>query len=158
MKLKLQANGKGLRFVKLAYQFHISSMLMTHFLMEAIKAQFLQVKSTLDTFSLWSGQQINKSKSSLVFSPSTSHDLRNGLSAILGIPFTRTIGKYLGTHIDPGRSKHIIYDQVLSAISSRTASWKNKLLSQASRLTLVKFVLSAANIYLVTSIRLPQYI
>ena len=72
--------------------------------------------------------------------------------------FSSRLGKYLGTHIDPGRNKQIVYDQVLSNVQRRTATWKNQLLSQASRFQLIRSVLSSANIYLLTCIRLPNHI
>ena len=116
------------------------------------------MKTILDTFNLWSGQQVNRNKSTLVFSPNTSHDLRMQLSSSLGVNFSSRLGKYLGSHVDPGRNKQIVYEQVLSAIQRRTATWKTQLLSQASRLQLIKSVLSSANIYLLTCILLPDHI
>lgn len=124
--------------------------------MEANHQQFLHVKRTLEKFSLWLGQKINYSKSSLVFSLNTTHEDRVSLSTLIGVHYTRRLGKYLDMIIDPGRNKQTIYDQITTAISVRTASWKERLLSQASTLTLIKSVLSAANIYQLSCIRLPQ--
>ena len=80
------------------------------------------------------------------------------LSRILDIPFAGRLGKYLGTWVDPGRNKSLVYHQILSAIDSRTASWKSKLLSQASRLTLLKSVLAYVNIHILSCFKLPIYV
>lgn len=101
---------------------------------------------------------VNHSKSMLIFSPKTTHGQRKHLSKLLQISFAKKLGKYLGTWVDPGRKKTEIYNQVTDNINHRTASWKVRLLSQSSRLTLVKSVLSASNIYLLSCIRLPQFI
>ena len=106
--------------------------------LEANETQFQVAKSILEEFSLWTRQKINFTKSSLIFSLNTNHELRTSLSRQMGMNFSRRLGKYLGTQIDPGRNKSAIYNQILSAINSRTASWKEKLLSQTSRLTLIK--------------------
>lgn len=52
----------------------------------------------------------------------------------------------------------MIYDQLIDNVSRRTASWKLSLLSQASRLTLIKSVLTASNIHLLSCISLPKQV
>lgn len=90
--------------------------------MEATYCQFQHVKNILEKFNTWSGQKINKSKSTLIFRPNTSHTLRVQLSNSLSVNFSRKLGKNLGTYIDPGRNKQVVYDQILSAIQTRAAN------------------------------------
>ena len=118
------------------------SLIFTEASTEGIKV----VQKVLKEYSDLSGQIINTQKSSFIFSPNVPHADKLRLSRILDIPFAGRLGKYLGTWVDPGRNKSLVYHQVLSAIDSRTASWKSKLLSQGSRLTLLKSVLAAVNI------------
>lgn len=44
--------------------------------MKATTEQFERVKIIIDKFNTWSGQRINHSKSTLIFSPNTDHSLR----------------------------------------------------------------------------------
>ena len=101
---------------------------------EASTAGFSVVSQVLQKYSDLSGQIINFQKSSIIFSPNVPHNDKLRLSRTIDIPFTGRLGKYLGTWVDPGRNKSLIYQHVLNAIDSRTASWKSKLLSQASSL------------------------
>ena len=77
---------------------------------------------------VWTGDQL--SESTIVFSPNVSHQDKLQLSSLMDTSFSGRLGKYLGTWVDPGRDKSLIYQQVLNAIDSRTSSWKSKLLSQ----------------------------
>ena len=128
------------------------------FFMEASSVNFMHVKQLLDCYCRWSGQKINRSKSVLVFSPSTSHEDKTDLAGLFQISFSPKLGKYLGTWIDPGKQRSEVYSQVLNAVSKCTAAWKTQLLSQVSRLMLIKSVLSAANIYQFSCIKFPSYI
>ena len=130
------------------------SLIFTEASTEGIKV----VQKVLKEYSDLSGQIINTQKSSFIFSPNVPHADKLRLSRILDIPFAGRLGKYLGTWVDPGRNKSLVYHQVLSAIDSRTASWKSKLLSQASRLTLLKSVLAAVNIHILSCFKLPIYV
>ena len=125
---------------------------------EASQRGFDVVKDVLHQYCEWSGQVINFQKSSIVFSPNVSHQDKLQLSSSMDIPFSGRLGKYLGTWVDPGRDKSLVYQQVLNAIDSRTSSWKSKLLSQASRLALLKSVLAAVNIHILSCVKLPIYI
>ena len=125
---------------------------------EASSVGFSVVSQVLQKYSDLSGQVINFQKSNIIFSPNVPHADKLHLSWTMNIPFAGRLGKYLGTWVDPGRNKSIIYQHVLNAIDSRTASWKAKLLSQASKLALLKSVLAAVNIHVLSCIKLPQYI
>lgn len=128
------------------------------FFFEANQENVSSVKFGIDKFCHWSGQEINFSKSSIIFSPNVANRQKTMLSQILGVKFSSRLGKYLGAWIDPGRNKSNLYSHALGQIERRTALWQTKLLSQASRLQLIKSVLSSAEIHIMSSIALPQKI
>lgn len=87
---------------------------------------------------------INRSKSSLIFSPNFNHAHRNQYANFFGVHYTDKLGKCLGTCVDPSRNKEQAYLQVTQVIDKGTTSCKAGLLSQASRLTLMRSVLQEA--------------
>lgn len=122
---------------------------------ECSEMSILAVKRVLDTNCSWFGQRINNAKSNIVFSPNVSVTIENQISQFVRVNITERVGKYLGTWIDNGRNKEHIYNEIVDSVQRRISSWKGKLLSQASRLTLVKFVLSSANIHHLSCFKLP---
>ena len=55
-----------------------------------------KVLDILDTYGKCSGQQINRSKTSIFFSKSTSEMLRDHIKVAMGVPEIRQYEKYLG--------------------------------------------------------------
>ncbi|XP_028804845.1 uncharacterized protein LOC114759766 [Neltuma alba] len=90
--------------------------------------------------------------------PTNSIRAKSIWSKYLGFSFESKLGRYLGTWIDSGRGKTQIYSQVLNAVKHRIANWQTKLLSQASRLALIKSVLAAVNIHVFSCIKIPKHI
>ena len=128
------------------------------FFFEANQDSVQLVKSTLTQFCKWSGQDINHSKSNLIFSPNISNRDKLSYSELLGVKFIQRLGKYLGTWVDPGRSKRLIHNHLLETIEKRTSFWQTKLLSQASRLQLIKSVLASVGIHIMSCSLLPQHV
>lgn len=58
-----------------------------------------------------------------------------------------SFGKYLRSFIDGAPRNRQIYDKIMEALQNKLAGWKAKLLSQASRVVLIKLVLSSLPVY-----------
>lgn len=56
-------------------------------------------------------------------------------------------GKYLGSFIDGAPRNRQIYDNIMEALQTKLAGWKAKLLSQASRVVLIKSVISSLPVH-----------
>lgn len=124
------------------------------FFFEITRCNVSCVQNVLRINCTLSGQDINYEKSTLVVSPNTMTDW----STVFGISISDSLGKYLGTYVDNVKDKYVIYKSLLDAIDKRLASWKISMLSQASRLQLIKSVLSASNLYQLSYVKIPKHI
>lgn len=82
------------------------------------------IRSGLDCFAQGSGQKINYAKSNVHFSKNVSEEEEATLSTRLGIPRTRSLGKYLGFNMGhQGRSRET-HLELLQRIKGKLAGWK----------------------------------
>ncbi|KAF7811454.1 reverse transcriptase [Senna tora] len=105
------------------------------------------VKRVLQKYSAFSGQQMNLSKSFLIFSPNTCFRTKKEVADDLDLRFHSKLGKYLGTWVDNHQSKQEVFNDVLNKLTSKLQLWKSKCLSQAGRLTLINSVITSSLIY-----------
>lgn len=99
------------------------------------------------------GQKINLSKSGFIAgkranSPVISQSLQ---ISELTFPF-----QYLGAPISKGRNKKILFLPLLERVRARFTSWNLDMLSQGSRLVLIKSVLNALPVYLIQALHPPK--
>lgn len=80
------------------------------------------------------------------------------LSGILGCGNSVKLGRYLGVYVDDHKEQKHNFDSLLSKINNHLVGWRPKLLSQASRLTLIKFVLAADPVYPLSSFWAPKHV
>ncbi|KAL5568741.1 hypothetical protein UlMin_025316 [Ulmus minor] len=99
------------------------------------------IKETVDSFCSWSGLSFNNSKSSIFFSGNTRGSVANQLTAFLGFERIPMDSCYL-----------------VECLDLKLAAWKSRLLSKASRLTLIKSVALAMPIYAMHTARIPKAI
>lgn len=79
------------------------------------------------------------------------------LSAMMGIPLRKMIGKYLGhTIVQDGNSRER-HKEMLQRIYSRVDGWKLNSLSKAGRITLTQSVMGSMPIYSMHE-RLPSWV
>jgi len=125
---------------------------------KAKNSQLRFIKDLFDHFSQASGLKINISKSRAFYSPGVRHQKINNLTSISGIRSTTSLGKYLGFPILNGRPKRSDFHFIIEKMQSRLASWKNKLLNKAGRLTLASSVVASIPTYYMQINWLPQSI
>lgn len=102
-----------------------------------------------------SGQQINKSKSSITFSSKTPSTVKEEAQSILGIRKEGGVGKYLGLPEHFGRRKKDLFTSLVDRIRQTALSLSTRFLSKAGKLTMLKSVLTATPTYTMSCFLLP---
>ncbi|KAL5568577.1 hypothetical protein UlMin_025152 [Ulmus minor] len=115
------------------------------------------IKETLDSFCSWSGLSFNSSKSSIFFSGNTRGAVANQLTGFLGFERIPMDSCYLGLPMFR-TNKRNYFNFLVECLDSKLAGWKSRLLSKASRLTLIKSVALAMPIYAMHTARIPKAI
>ncbi|XP_026452083.1 uncharacterized protein LOC113352483 [Papaver somniferum] len=129
------------------------------FLFSKVTAQnFLVIKDYLQKYCLASGQKINFEKSGILFSRKIPEHRKALLANILDIQ-SRDLGeKYLGTPTVFQASKIQIHMRILQAVDARITVWLHKLLSQASRTTLIKHIGQAIPLFQMGAFLIPKHL
>ena len=109
----------------------------------------------LETYGRCSGQQINKAKTTIFFSKSTSEGVKNQIKSALEVPKILQYEKYLGLLSLVGKNKEVNFNYIKERVWKKIQGWKEKLLSQAGREILIKAVVQAIPTYTLSSFKLP---
>ena len=78
-----------------------------------------------------SGQQINRAKTTLFFSKSTSEEVQGVIKDMLGVNVVRQYEKYLGLPSLVGQRKKESFTHIKQQVWKKIQGWEAKLLSQA---------------------------
>ncbi|KAM6561714.1 hypothetical protein CsatA_030953 [Cannabis sativa] len=113
------------------------------------------VVSLLDLFQAASGQQINCQKSSLFFSPNTSHDEKVRICTMMGIQEANENSLYLGLPNTLGRNKTAMLGFLKDRMRKKIQSWEGKFLSKAGKELLIKTVAQSLPSYAMNVFLLP---
>lgn len=76
-----------------------------------------------------SGQQINKAKTTIFFSKSTSEERRLVIKNTLGVVDIQNYEKYLGLPSPVGRNKKASFNYIKEHVWRKLQGWEEKLLS-----------------------------
>ncbi|XP_060974007.1 uncharacterized protein LOC133039191 [Cannabis sativa] len=115
----------------------------------------LAIKAALDLYHQATGQLVNFTKSSVLFSPNTSALAAEFFRHTLGLENKPFISKYLGIPQCFGKSKNEHFNFFLQKASSKLSSWTNKLFSRAGKEVLLKVVIQAIPSYAMSCFRIP---
>ncbi|XP_073120689.1 uncharacterized protein [Henckelia pumila] len=107
----------------------------------------LKIKKCLQRYEKALGQAVNYEKSFITFCPSSTSDLIDSITNILGIPIVRGHELYLGLPTFSFRSKRIQFALLRDKIFKRINGWASKLLSAGGKEALIKAVLQAVPSY-----------
>ena len=96
---------------------------------KATSQECQQVLDILDTYGRCSGQQINKAKTTIFFSKSTSEGIKNQIKSSLEVPEILQYEKYLGLPSLVGKNKKASFNYIKERVWKKIHVWKEKLLS-----------------------------
>ncbi|CAM8905994.1 unnamed protein product [Rhodiola kirilowii] len=126
------------------------------FFIKATGAEARSLKETLNQYETISGQRINFEKSEICFSRNTPSDVRMEICNIFRVPQVPCHSKYLGLPLVVGQRKTETFRCILEKIWRKVRDWKNKLLSAAGREVLVKAVIQAIPVYMMSVYQFPK--
>ncbi|KAL0014213.1 hypothetical protein SO802_001282 [Lithocarpus litseifolius] len=110
----------------------------------------------LALYEILSGQKINRGKTSIFFSKSTTEDMRIEIKEVMGVPEILHYDKYLGLPSLVGRNKNASFDYIKERVWRKLQDWEEKLLSQAGREVLIKAVVQAIPTFTMSCFKLPM--
>ncbi len=87
-----------------------------------------------------SGQKLNSEKTSIFYSSNTPHDTRMAIGNLMEAPNSNSIERYLGLPPFLGRSKVKAFEDLPAKVWKKLQGWKEKLLSQVGKESLIKAV------------------
>ena len=102
-----------------------------------------------------SGQQLNRSKTTLFFSKNVPQVIQEDIITMLGVPKIKQYEKYLGLPSFVGRGKKASLLYIKERVWSKIKGWKEKLLSQVGGEVLLKAVVQAIPTYSMSCFKLP---
>jgi hypothetical protein len=114
------------------------------------------IKTCLDSYGAWSGQQVNEAKSSILFSKNTLTSIIRSIKGIIPFQDTPLSSSYLGLPLFIGKSKKRAFPPILDKVLNQIEGWRAKTLSQAGRTMLIKAIASAIPSYAMSTFLLPD--
>uniref|UniRef100_A0A803QAN7 Reverse transcriptase domain-containing protein n=1 Tax=Cannabis sativa TaxID=3483 RepID=A0A803QAN7_CANSA len=110
----------------------------------------------ISRYERWSGQEVNKQKSGVMFSPNTPLRCREEAKSIMNINGLKHSEKYLGNPFFFSAKKRKDFHFIKDKVKGRLEGWRAKNLSQAGRTTLVGSVLQSVPCYAMSTALVPK--
>lgn len=123
---------------------------------KASELELVFLKNMLKSYELASGESINFSKSTILFSKRVVLDRRLFLSSILGVRNVDDFGNYLGVPSSFSRSKSKDLAYLLDRVWRSVQGWKGSLFSIAGKEILIKSVGQAIPTYAMSVLQFPK--
>lgn len=114
-----------------------------------------EIKNILQSYGLASGEMVNKEKSKIFFFKTKARE-EYRIASYLGYKIGHLPVTYLGMHPDKGIKMNKIWDPLIEKVRKKLSSQKVLWLIGAGILTLIKTILAATPIYLLSCIPLPK--
>ena len=122
----------------------------------ANKEECSQIKEGRRPYEVASGQRINYQNSSVMFSPNTAEADREEFLSCLDIPQANQVETYLGLPSTIEQNKNSNFSYVKERIHKRINRWNKRLLSRAGNEVLLKTVVQAIPLYVMSVFLLPS--
>ena len=103
-----------------------------------------------------SRQQLNRTKTSLFFSSSTSIEIKEEIKTRFGAQVIKQHEKYLGLPSLVGRRKRNTFNDIKEKLGKKLVGWKEKLLSKAGKEILIKTVAQVILTYTISCFKIPD--
>ena len=100
------------------------------------------------------GQKMNKEKTSLFFSKNTTMEVQDSIKRLFKAQVIKQHEQYLGLPSLVSKGKKKAFNKIKDQVGKKIAGWKGKLLSCASRETLIKVVAQATPSYSMSCFKL----
>ncbi|XP_043705536.1 uncharacterized protein LOC122655405 [Telopea speciosissima] len=123
-----------------------------------LKSSLKQICGLINSYEGFSGQLVNKSKSYFVISEKASNRKSLKVEGITGFPRKRLPITYLGEPLFSGRLRICFFNEFLAKMRNRVAGWQRRTLFSGGRVVLLKHVLAAMSIHVVSSLDIPTTI
>ncbi|XP_024200181.1 uncharacterized protein LOC112203446 [Rosa chinensis] len=117
---------------------------------------FYELQDVFETYGTASGQLINFSKSSVVFSKNVTVEMQEEVSDFLGVEVVALHKKYLGLPTYVGRKKTSTFQYIKDRLAKKLAGWQGKLLSVAGKDILIRVVAHALPTYAMSVFELTK--
>ena len=121
----------------------------------AREEEYQSLLEVLAKYERASGQQINRTKTTVFFSKSTNEDTQKTIQNLLGVNIVQHYEKYLGLPSFVGRKKKESSTYIKQQVWKRIQTWEGKLLNQAGRKILIKAVAQSLPTYTMACFKLP---
>ncbi|KAK9931693.1 hypothetical protein M0R45_018961 [Rubus argutus] len=114
------------------------------------------IKQVLYTYELASGQKVNFTKSSIVFSKNVCSSLHSSIAFALHMLVVPVHEKYLGLPTYVGRGKVDTFSYIKERLTKKLEGWQGKMLSGAGKDILVRVCAQALPTYAMNCFLLPK--
>lgn len=98
------------------------------------------IQGILEVYEQASRQQINRGKTTLFFSKAIAEETKEEIINFLGVLEIKEYEKYLGLPVVVGRKKKASLNYIKERVWNKLQGWKERLLSQAGRVVLLKAI------------------
>ncbi|KAK9989403.1 hypothetical protein SO802_029642 [Lithocarpus litseifolius] len=112
----------------------------------------------LETYCSWSGQSLNRSKSSVFFSKNCQKQKCREIKQILQMKGLKKDSIYFGAPLFLSKAPSKDFKFLQDRLEARLMGWRSKCLSWAGRSTLIKFVARAIPTYSMSTFNIPNKI
>ncbi|KAL9672299.1 hypothetical protein QQ045_028549 [Rhodiola kirilowii] len=126
------------------------------FFIKADPVEATNWRRILSEYGAISGQRINLEKSEVCFSDNTPAYSRMEIAGILGVHPVAGHSKYLGLPLVMGQKKTETCRCIVEKMWKRINDWKFKFLSAAGREVLIKLVIQALPLYMMSVYKIPE--
>lgn len=115
----------------------------------------LGLSKLLNLFQEFTGQCINLSNFKILFSRGTHPSFKHNICSKFGVHEFNKTDLDLGLPLIMGRKRLLFFEYLLNKFNKEVQGWHEKLLSKVGRLVLIKAILQALLIHVISCLKLP---